>query len=186
MKLAGIGIVMLALGAGAAHAETTLSVDTGASALTFYMVHKLHKFDGSSKQLSGKAKILDNGTAQVLVSAPSQSFDSKNANRDEHLKETIEAARFPTVELKALCEGVTLPATFPSTVDKKCKGQITFHGVTNATEVPVSLTFESATRIKANAKFSLSLDAFKIERPSLMFVKVDDDMKLDATVVFKQ
>ena len=32
--------------------------------------------------------------------------------------------------------------------------------------------------------FGLSLDAFKVERPSLMFVKVEDELKLDANLVF--
>jgi hypothetical protein len=38
--------------------------------------------------------------------------------------------------------------------------------------------------VRANTTFSISLDGYKIERPSLMFVKVDDELKLDAKLTF--
>src|SRR4051812_38009232 len=91
----------LALVAGAAFADEDLGVDRGKSSITYHLVHKLHKFDGISKQVDGKARLLGDGRAQVMVRAAVESFDSGNSNRDEHMKETVEAARFPTVELKA-------------------------------------------------------------------------------------
>ena len=91
-------------------------------------------------------------------------------------QEVTEAARFPQVELKGLCDSCALPATFPTTVDKTLKAELTFHGIKKELEVPVKLTYESATRIHAVAHLSVSLDAFKIERPSLLFAKVDDEI----------
>ena len=46
------------------------------------------------------------------------------------------------------------------------------------------LTYQSATSIKAEAHLTLSLDEFKIERPSLMFVKIDDAMQVDIALTF--
>ena len=43
---------------------------------------------------------------------------------------------------------------------------------------------ESANRIRASASFAISLDSYKVERPSLMFVKVDDQLKIDAKTLF--
>jgi hypothetical protein len=38
--------------------------------------------------------------------------------------------------------------------------------------------------VHASTTFAISLDNFKVERPSLMFVKVDDELKLDAKLAF--
>ena len=183
-----VGIFVAAVAAliqiAPAHADPapgTLSVDAATSVVTYHLVHKLHKFDGVSKRVEGKARLLPDGQAQVMIRIPVESFDSQNVNRDAHMKEVVESARFPNIEVKAV--GVAgAPASFPATVDKTFKAEVPFHGVKNTLDVPVKITFESATKIRAEAHFSLSLDAFKIERPSLMFVKVDDELKIDVAV----
>lgn len=168
----------------AAAADDSYNVRSGDSKLTYHIVHKLHRVDGVSKKLEGKARLLPNGQAQVMIRVPSESFDSENSNRDAHMKETIEAARYSSIEFKAVCEGALPPASLPATITKTCKGQIGFHGVKKALEVPVRIEYQSADRIHAVSSLALSLEEFKIERPSLMFVKVDDTLKIDADVVF--
>lgn len=190
MRAVAVVIALAVAGAGAARAQSpaaeTWTADAKQSSITYHLVHKLHKFDAVSRAVEGKARLQPNGQAQVMVRAPVESFDSGNTNRDEHMKETVEAARFPTVELKALAEGVTVPATFPSKLEKKWKAQITFHGVQQVFEIPVTVEFVSANEARATASFALGLESFKIDRPSLMFVKVEDDMHLDVKVVFKR
>ncbi len=166
-----------------AAAGVTLSISQKDSSITYRLIHKLHKFDGVSKQVEGKGRILPDGKAQVMVRAKVESFDSGNANRDSHMKETVEAARFPQVELKASGEAA-LPASFPATVDKTFNAELSFHGVKKNLSIPVKLTYQSATSIKAEAHLTLSLDEFKIERPSLMFVKIDDAMQVDIALTF--
>ena len=172
--------------AAPAAGPVVLSADSTASSIGYHMVHKLHKFDALSKKVEGKVKILPTGAAQIAIRAPVESFDSSNSNRDAHMKEVTEAARYPHVEFKGLCDSCALPATFPATVDKTIKAEISFHGVKKSLDVPVKLTYESASRVRAVAHLSLSLDEFKIERPSLLFAKVDDELKLDVDIVLKQ
>jgi polyisoprenoid-binding protein YceI len=162
------------------------AVASGESTISYDVVHKLHKVRGISKKVDGKARILPDGKVQVMVRVPVESFDSSNVNRDEHMKETVEAARFPQVELKALADGFTMPTTFPATVDKTFKVQLSFHGIAKAMDVPVRLVFDSADHVKAHASMSVSFDEFKIERPSLMFVKVDDAIKIEADIVLSK
>jgi len=180
-----IAVVVLACASLArAQAPADFNVVAGESSLTYHLVHKMHKVDGVSHKLEGKARITPDGKAQVMVKVPSESFDSGNVNRDAHMKEAVEAAKYPFVELKALGEGLTPPATFPATQKKTFKAQLTFHGIQNVFDVPVDVTWESPTKVKAQATFAISLDAYKVERPSLMFVKVDDELKLDAKLAF--
>jgi polyisoprenoid-binding protein YceI len=146
----------------------------------------MHKVDGTSHKIEGKARLLPDGKAQVMVRVPAESFDSGNVNRDSHMKESVEAAKYPFIELKALGEGVTPPATFPTTQKKTFKAQLTFHGIQQLLELPVELTWDSPTKVHASTTFAISLDGYKVERPSLMFVKVDDELKLDAKLVFNR
>jgi polyisoprenoid-binding protein YceI len=178
----GMTVFVLSFAVDAQGDSADFAVDTAHSQAAYHLVHKMHEVTGVSKQCQGRARLAD-GKAQVMVRIPAQSFDSGNVNRDEHMKETVEAARFPNVELKALGEGITPPASFPSTTQAKLKGQLTFHGVPQLLELPVTLVWESPTRVRAQTKFNISLDAFKVERPSLMFIKVDDALELTADLL---
>lgn len=180
-----VAAALLAVPSARAQAQATeLSVAPGESSITYHLVHKMHKVDGSSHKVEGKARLLPGGKAQVSVRVPSESFDSGNVNRDAHMKEAVEAAKYPFIELKALGEGVSAPATFPTTQTKTFKAQLTFHGIQQVFDVPVEVTWDSATKVRASTSFAISLDAYKVERPSLMFVKVDDQLKIDAKLAF--
>lgn len=165
-------------------AATTFSVATAKSTLSYDIKHKLHKVHGVSKRLEGKARIFPDGKAQVMVRVPAQSFDSDNVNRDAHVKEVIEAARFPAIEIKATAEGVKIPDSFPATVEKTFKAQVSFHGVSKTLDLPVQLVFESADSVQARGTANLGIEEFKIVRPSLMFVKIEDEMHIEANLVF--
>ena len=180
--------ILLALwfAAPLAHAQSVFTVDGAKSTLSYTIVHKLHKVTGTSKKVEGKAALAADGKTQVMVRVPAESFDSENVNRDSHMKEAVEAQRFPTVELKALADGVSAPASFPSKVNKIFKAQLTFHGIKQLFDLPVVLTWEAPDRVRATAQFKVSLDTYKVERPSLMFVKVEDDLILDAALLFKK
>src|SRR5690349_9565992 len=130
-KTLGLSIISMVLAAPASPAfgDELLSVDAQKSTLTYHLVHKLKKVNGVSRRVEGRARLLPDGRAQVMVRASADSFDSGNVNRDAHMKEAIESERFPLVELKALGEGLFLPARYPATVEKSFKVQIEFHGV---------------------------------------------------------
>ncbi len=186
MRSLALAVLMTSAVARAQAPAEGFSVDPAESTITFHLIHKMHKVDGVSKKIEGKAVVSPDGKAQVVVRAPVESFDSGNVNRDAHMKETLEAARFANVELKALADGMTAPATFPTTMKKTFKAQLMFHGQKGLFDIPIDITWESATRVRAACKFQISLEAYKIERPSLMFVKVDDDLQLDVKLLFKK
>src|SRR5438067_7316726 len=176
--------IMLLAGVARAQQPADLAVDAKGSSLTYHLVHKMHKVDGVSRKVEGKARLMPDGKAQVMVRAPSESFDSGNVNRDAHMKEAVEAAKFPWIEVKALADGMTAPAKFPATQKKTFKAQLTFHGIQQVFDLPVDVTWDSPTKVHASTTFAISLDNYKVERPSLMFVKVDDELKLDAKLAF--
>jgi polyisoprenoid-binding protein YceI len=172
---------ILVAGGSARADDAKYAIDDKGSEVTYHLVHKLHKVDGVTKKVEGRAVILGDGKVQVEVHVPVASFDSGNVNRDAHMKEVTEAGKYPTLEIKAIGEGIkpgeskTVPA----------KAQIEFHGIKHTADIKVEISFDKDGNAKAVTHFPISLDAYKVERPSLMFVKVDDDVNIDAKLSFK-
>jgi polyisoprenoid-binding protein YceI len=180
--LARLALTAVMLVGGAARAAPGAPVDLAVAAgstLSYRLVHKLHEVTGTSKAVEGKARLLPDGTVQVMIRARVDAFDSGNGNRDAHMLEVTEAARFPYVTLKAVgtCPP---PAAYPATVKLTVRGELAFHGVSRPVEVPVEVAFASAGRASAEATLPISLEAHGVERPSLLFVKVDDAVVVKA------
>ena len=184
--LASLLVSATAFAQEAANAARLYSVSPEGSALIYHLKHKLHEVDGKAKPTEGKARILPDGTLQVAVRANVAEFDSGNENRDAHMKEATEAAKFPTIEFKGVASGVKVPTTFPSEQAVVLKGQLTFHGVKQPVEVPMKVVFTSASDVMAEGRFNISLEAYKVERPSLMMVKVNDALELETKFQLKQ
>lgn len=161
-------------------AGADLAVQPG-SRLTYRLVHKFHEVEGVSREVEGRVRIGAGGAVQLMVRARVASFDSGNGNRDAHMQEATEAARFPLVTLKAVGT-VVLPGGYPATVEVPLEGQLDFHGQVRPVTARATVTFEGPGRATATARLTISLDAFEVERPSLLFVKVDDALVVDAAL----
>jgi polyisoprenoid-binding protein YceI len=175
-----------ALGQEAAAKARLYSVRLTDSSLRYRLKHKLHEVEGTARPTEGKARILPDGTLQVAVRANVADFDSGNANRDAHMKEATEAAKYPVIEFKGVASGVKVPDTFPAKQTVLLKGQLTFHGVKQVVEVPMEVVFNSARDVSAEGRFVISLEAHKVERPSLMLVKVEDALVLETKFQLSQ
>ena len=162
-----------------AAAPRDLAVRPG-STVSYRVVHKLHAVVGVARAVEGVVRLLPGGGVQAMVRVQVADFDSGNGNRDAHMLEVTEAVRFPTVMLKAagtLPPGDAVPA---GRVELTLRGELTFHGVTRPLEIPVTVTFASPSRATAAGTLTASLEAFGVERPALLFVKVDDGLEVTA------
>jgi hypothetical protein len=157
-------------------ASRTFDVTQGA--LSYRLVHQFHTVTGVARVVEGKARVLPDGTVQVMVRAPLNAFDSGNSNRDAHMLEATAAPMNPYVILKAV-GALVMPTSFPADVELPLHGELTFK-TARPLDVSAHLHFDSAERVSVSARFPVSLDAHGIERPSLVFVKVDDRVDIDA------
>ncbi|MCK8499694.1 YceI family protein [Myxococcus fulvus] len=183
-RLALLATLLLSVPALAQGGAKTYALKKDASTLTYKLHHPAHEVVGTAKPSDGKALLKADGTLQVAVRANIKDFDSGNANRDQHMWEVTEVAKYPIVDFKGVAPGVKVPATFPSKVQVTLKGQLLFHGEKQSVEVPVTVLFKSATEVTTEGAFTISLEQFKLERPSLLMVKVDDKLVLEPKLVF--
>jgi polyisoprenoid-binding protein YceI len=160
-------------------------VDEHASKLVFHAHHKLHDVTGHSESVRGGARLLPDGRAQVEVKAPVMSFLTGNVQRDSAMRETIGAARYPDVILKALSPAFTPPTQFPATMNTNFTAQLTFHGKVRTFDLPVALRFASPGMVEAHATFPIRLSDYDVQRPALMMVKLDDEVQVEADLALR-
>jgi len=177
--------LLAALVLAQAPAAKLLAVDGARSTLSYDIVHKLHKVHAESKAVEGKAALLPDGRVQVMVRAPVASFKSGDASRDEHAAEVLESGKYSHVTFKGVGQ-LTAPTTFPATTELTLQGQLEFHGRKRAEAVPVKVEWASAADLRVTAAFSVSLDAYEVERPSLLFMKIDDACAIGVDLALKE
>ena len=136
------------------------------------MVHPLHEWTGINKAVEGIIQY-DGKTGQiskVAILVKVAGFDSDNSNRDSHMMEVTEAIKYPNISFVS------------SSVQEKnnqleVKGTIQFHGVSK--EVSFLVKQDQKQNIKTvEGEFDILLEDFKLEKPSLMMVEVDNKVKI--------
>jgi hypothetical protein len=150
----------------------------GESWISYFLTHPLHEVEATSKvplfhaEIDPLNKEIKTADAQVDVT----SFDSGNSNRDSHAMEVVDALDYPAV-------------TFTSTkIDQfgdslSIAGVLTFHGLSRNI-VAAGLSKWSANRLEVQGSFDLSLTEFKIERPTLLLIPINDKLRFKFDAVF--
>lgn len=177
-------LASLAMAQAPAPSAKVFSVDPASSTLAYTVVHKLHKVDATSREVEGKAALLADGKVQVQVRAPVRSFRSGDANRDAHMEEVLETSKHAHVTFKGVGQ-LTPPSAFPAVTEVTLQGQLELHGRKRAEAVPVRVEWTSANEARVTASFNVSLDAYQVERPSLLFIKIDDACAIGVDLALK-
>lgn len=182
MNVLALALVLAASPAG----SQSFTLDPAASSVTYHIVHKLHHVDGRSGAIEGKAVLQSDGKLLAMVRAPVSSFDSGDRNRDTHMLEVMDAGKFPFVVVKGVAQldGALLAvAQKATTVDVKLQGEVELHGVKEPVTIPLTVEFRPDGTAHVKGALEVSLEKHGIERPSLLFVKIDDACKVDVDLV---
>jgi polyisoprenoid-binding protein YceI len=158
----------------------TLQAIKGESSLSYVLIHPLHRVEAISKELTCTIQY-DDATHTITstsFSADVSSFDSGNSNRDSHALEVLDALIYPTVSFES--------KEIKTNGDKlEVGGDLTFHGVTKPIFFPASILRKNS-KFVVNGETNVSLTAFQVERPSLLFIPVKDTLRVSFTMVFSR
>jgi len=148
------------------------------SSMTYRIVHPLHKIEATSKDVvyDLEADPAAHTFTHVSGTVDVTTFDSGNSNRDSHAMEVIDAIDYPDASFDGgsfVQRGDSLYAC----------GKITFHGITKDVTI-AAVPHWSEGKLEVDGSFSLSLTEFKIDRPSLLMIPVEDALNFTFTAVF--
>lgn len=173
--IAALLALYLAVPGAAARADQQVWRTT-ASDVSYKLVHKFHTVTGTSHSVEGAAAIGDD-SARVQIRIPVKSFESGNANRDAHMLEVVDGAAYPFVSLRGQVPANTLPAV-GSRGKVKLNAELDFHGVKERRQIEIEIARPNPKQLFARFQFPVSLTKHKVERPSLLFVKVNDEITI--------
>ncbi len=154
-----------------------LSALKGDSKISYELSHPLHKVEATTRDFTCEIELSESKEiSSVKFSADVTTFDSGNSNRDSHAMEVIDAISYPDVAFQSTgisADGDKLNVT----------GNLTFHGVTKRVSFNASKKLADGKLIVEGAA-ALSLTEFKIDRPALLAIRVDDTLKISFVMAF--
>ena len=178
-------LLLLSFLAVQASAQTTLRVDSDASVIHYDGKALFHDWRGSSDSLSGRVIVRWDSVpavSAVRLSVPVATFDSGNRMRDDKMRDVTDASEHPDITFTA--DRIALLVWRPdgSRGTWRLTGTLKFAGKSRPLTTDADVTWDGST-LTASGAFAIDLDAFGVDRPSLLGRKIDETIRLTYRVV---
>ncbi len=163
------------------------SVEPAQSTVRYHVVHKFHRVTGITSTVEGKAVLKPDGQVLAMVRIAVASFDSGDRNRDANMREAIGASTHPFVVFRGIAAlgSDAVAASRSVALEIRMQGEVELHGVKRPVVVPLAIELEPGGAGRARGSFEVSLDAFGVERPSLLFVKIEDACRIEVDLALR-
>jgi polyisoprenoid-binding protein YceI len=150
------------------------------SFMTYTIVHPLHTFEATSKEV-GYTLTLDSTETRISTVSGTvdvTTFDSGNSNRDSHAMEVVDAITYPEASFTG--------SDFSRQGDSlTVRGKLTLHGVTREVTSHGTAVW-SGNELDVQENFVINMTEYGIERPSLLMMPVEDAVRFTMKAVFRK
>ena len=169
--------------------EQAFGVDPEKSLINFYLDGNVHDTQGFAKKIEGKVTIAiapdtTLKKAEVFITISADDLDTDNDTRDKRMKDKfLEVKKYPRIDFTSTDvtsllrreEIILFQTGKPLTID--LQGKLVLHGVTKIITVETTLTLVGE-RLIAEGKTTLNLKDFNIKNPSMMFLRVSNEVQV--------
>ena len=146
------------------------------SLITYFGVHYLHKWEGSTSDVKGVVSHNKNiDQYECSISVPLSTFSSGNDNRDSNMLVYCRAFDFPNINFQSTSIKVN-----ESTLE--IEGKIEFAGEEKEIKTNAKLNSLDNNLFAIEGELDILLSEFKVERPSLLFVEIEDLVKIKYSI----
>jgi polyisoprenoid-binding protein YceI len=132
------------------------------------------RIEGRSAEVS-----VDDETSALVFRVPVAPIDTGIGLRNRHLREALEADRFPVATLHISRAGLKLPSEAAPLIDGLATGDLSLHGQTRAVSVHYLARRDSSV-IHVKATLRLDMREFGIETTSYLGVGVAPEVEVEA------
>jgi len=148
------------------------------SSMSYRVIHPMHSMEAVSNEVV--VRMMCDSTGRTIGGVRAvvdvMTFNSGNSNRDSHAMEVVDALTYPEAKFSST-------AIAPSGDSLAVRGMLQFHGVTR--EITAwGRAVTTADTIVVSAQFAISMTDFKIDRPSLLMIPVQDTIRFSLTAGF--
>lgn len=173
-----LSILLLLMGSHTLFAQVYAAQGGSAS---FKAEMPLNSYTGESAQLEGTINF---ESADIAFKVPVKSIKTGKDKRDEHMYELLEAAKNPNVVFKGkLIDDFDFDKKAEQTL--KVKGDFTLGGTTRQITIPIDLN-PVTKGLQLKASWSLLITDYNLERPSFLFIKVNDKHDMSVNALLKE
>ena len=146
------------------------------SLITYFGVHYLHKWEGSTSDVKGVVSYDKNiDQYECSISVPLSTFSSGNDNRDSNMLVYCRAFDFPNINFQSTSIKVKGSAL-------EIEGKIEFAGEEKEIKTNAKLNRLDNNLFAIVGELDILLSEFKVERPSLLFVEIEDLVKIKYSI----
>jgi polyisoprenoid-binding protein YceI len=150
-------------------------IDDSKSKVVYYGNHPLHAWSGitNSIAVSSECKSTNQINCNFEFRISFMSFYSGNDNRDSNMLYYLNAFLYPEIIM-----------TFDNFIIREynnsvIEGKLSINGTIKQIKIPIKVTLESEKKYSIKSLFSISLNDFNVEIPKLLFLSIDNDIKID-------
>ena len=150
-------------------------IDESKSKVIYYGYHPLHSWSGetTSIKINSECKSTNEFNCDFEFRIPVMSFYSGNYNRDSNMLYYLNAFLYPDIIM-----------TFDNFIIKEyntviIEGKLSVNGISKRIEIPINLFHKLNKNYSIKSVFSISLSSFNIEVPKLLFLPIDNEIKID-------
>ncbi|MCE3013429.1 MAG: YceI family protein [Proteobacteria bacterium] len=141
---------------------------------TYTVTHSFKTVKGTSDQIKGKM-VCEGTRCEYLIAIRTDSFKSSDSNRDLNMLTILDSEKFPLITIKGSFEEALLKEK-----NTKIQASVSFHGQEKTYELQLS----EITQGKGS--LVIDLEAHGVERPSLLTIKIKNEVPIDFDYVWSE
>lgn len=166
------------------------AVDQDKSQINFFLKGNVHDTHGSVNKIAGTVNTVVSSAgglkqATIAITIQAKDLDTKNEKRDQRMQNKfLEAKKYPEIVFQSTDLQTTLEpqpftlATQEQPLSFDLHGKLMLHGITKKIVVKVT-AYLFHDRLITNGTAVLDLRDFGIKNPSMLFLRVDNEVQLD-------
>jgi len=138
------------------------------------------RIDGKSRELA----VEDDGTT-LIFNVPLAPIDTGIGLRNRHLRECLEAERYPIASLRVSRGEIAFPAD-GAPAEGTVKGELTLHGQSHPSTVRYQASRDGGGKIRVHGSLQLDLRDFGVNRPSYLGVTVAPEVEITVEALLEE
>jgi len=147
------------------------------SNIKYFGSHPMHSFSGQSSSITLLSECNKDDFCDFTFKVPIISLNSGNDNRDSNMLNYLKVFSYPEIILNV--ENFSIKEYS----DEILSCEMIIAGMSQQINIPLSLLEISKNKYRVNSFFTISLEEFSVEIPKLLFIPIDDEIKIEVDLL---